>query len=256
MTLSFVVLTMLGCDAFQNAKNTIEGLTDPVVAQGLILGVDEPDSPQIQGFLEGTDFSTGTAVSIFLGDANNVANIADAPIIGAIVTIDSGPAVVAANADGSGVYTVAPDASGLTYVVDAVWDIYLDTGREDIGVASPLLPPAAWPDVPVQHTTLAPMNIDLTGMGFDSSLIVVIDSNGALTFSNEPTSPQEVYDASTGDDKVGLEVIDASAFPFAGVYAVGVAGLLKTDADQESSINTVLSSFMAGKMEFYAVSTL
>ena len=101
------------------------------------------------------------------------------------------------------------------------------------------------------------MLIDLSSQEYDQVLVVVFDvGSGQVTFSNEPRDVMELYEFSTADDAGAGLTIPASAFPDESIYAVGVAGLVKGDSVNFSSMNTALSSLQAGKLKFYPVSTL
>ena len=94
------------------------------------------------------------------------------------------------------------------------------------------------------------VNIDLTGQEFDSALVIVMLADGGVTYSNQPDGIREFYDFTHGSELVTTVEIPAEAFPSNGVYAIGVAGLTHTVAEDLTEMNTALTSIMAGKMVF------
>lgn len=248
------LLSLLGCDAFDKATETFEGLTDTLVTQGFILGVQAPDDPLITPFLEGSDFEIGTAVTVFLADASDVTDLDNAPVANGSVQVDGNAAKVASN-EGGGLYFIDPSDDTLQYQAGSNWTVWVDTGGEELGSIVHTLPPTANVSVPAQWTPNTAMNLSIAGQGFDNVLVVVLDDAGSLTYSNEPVSIQEIYDFSTGGgvDEIALP---GSAFPGEGVFAVGIAGMTNSESQNTFNMNTALSSLMAGEMVFHAVATL
>jgi hypothetical protein len=254
-----VLLALTGCDLFASGQeqiddlqDTLDGLTNPLVVQGLILGVAEPDSEEID--LSQTDFSKGTAVTVFAADAASVNEIENAPVTGASISVKIGEqAAVDLEEAGGGAYKVAGEEVG--YNASAMAELSVGIGDSAAG-AQVMLPPPANATLPEQHDG-SELVIDLSSQEFDQILVVVFDAgSGEVTFSNEPKDVMELYEFSTADDAGAGVTIPASAFPGESVYAVGIAGLVKGDSDNFSSMNTALSSIQAGQIKFYPVSTL
>ena len=78
-----VAFIALGCETFEEVKDAIDDITNPLVVQGLILGVAEPEDDAID--LSDTDWANGALVKVFLADASEVDDMANAPITGATV---------------------------------------------------------------------------------------------------------------------------------------------------------------------------
>lgn len=254
-----ILLAMTGCDLFasgqeqiEDLQDTLDGLTNPLVVQGLVLGVAEPDSEEID--LSKTDFSNGTAVTVFAADAASVSEIENAPVTGAAVTIKIGEqAAVTVDEATGGAYKVAGEEVG--YVASAMAELSVGIGDSAAG-AQVMLPPPANATIPEQHNG-SELVIDLSAQEFDQVLAVVFDvGSGEVTFSNEPKDVMELYEFSTAEDAGAGVTIPASAFPGDSVYAVGIAGLVKGDSASFSSMNTALSSMQAGQLKFYPVSTI
>jgi hypothetical protein len=244
------LMTLIACDAFK-------GATNPLVSQGLILGIEAPESDQID--LSGTDYDEGTAASIFLADAKSVDDLDNAPIEGADVAI-RGPgdmgSVEVVDA-GGGLYTVLPSDGTLDYQDGADWTVVAqEDPAADQGKANVHLPPGPNVNVTQQHDAGQPVHLDLAGQGFTAVIAVVVDvETGEVTFSNEPKDIKAIYDFTRGNDEVPSFDVPGTAFPDHKAYALGVAGMQHTQAEDLDGMNTLLTSVMAGKMRMFPVIT-
>ncbi len=250
---AMILLQLFGCDALNKAFSSVGGLTDATVVQGAVLGIEVPDDPRLAPFLEGTDFAPGTAVTVFVADATSIADLGNAPVDGGVVTV-SGDISEDVPGLGGGLYATDPSSSELEYTDGAQWVVDVDTDGT-VGTAILDLPPAAAFDVEPIHEPGAPMTIDLSGQGFQSSVAVVIDEQGTVTWTNAPTDISGLYAAMDSDD-AGVVEIPGSAFAGEGLYAVGVAAMSHTNAEDLTGINTALSKLRVGKMRIVPVSTI
>lgn len=241
---------LAGCEGF---TDKLEEYTNPTVIQGLVLGVAEPD---FDFDLSGTDFDKGSAAVVFLADAASADEIEEAPIDGATVSVlTESTGKLGMKDEGSGQYTLTGD-DGLTYTVGEDIDLNVVNG-DSTSSASVTAPAAADADIPETHTAGSSLTVDLTGQSFSSVLIAVFDaSTGDVTFSNQPEGIKEIYEFTHGGTESLVMDIPASAFPGQSVYAVGVAGLKNAGEDDYSEANPLLSTYMAGKMKFWPVSTI
>ncbi|MBA2322235.1 MAG: hypothetical protein H0V89_13905 [Deltaproteobacteria bacterium] len=245
-----IFLQLLGCDAFEKAFSSLDGITTTNVAQGAVLGIDPPSDDRLAPFLEGTDFAPGMSITVFVADAGSVTDIANAPIANALVTIDGNVSEVVPS-QGGGLYAADPTSSDLQYEPSADWMVEVNISG-DLGSAAILLPTDAVYEVPAEHPTNTGLGIDLTGQGFASSMIVVLDADGNLTFSNVPADIQALYDGMQ-QEEAGLVQIPGTAFPSAGLYAVGVAAMTHVEPDDLVDLNTLLSGIRSGKMRMNPV---
>ncbi len=242
-------LALSGCAAIEDAKDAIAGATDTTVMQGSVLGVQPPTDPNLAPLLAGTGFEPGTSATVFLADASSPDELEDSPLTGASVQVES-----AVLSEGEpGLYTVAPD-QGPAYEVGASWTISVDDG---VAHAASLVLPAPAADVlgtdpVIDHAFGSPLAVALTGLGFASSIVVVITPSGTLSFNNTPQTIAELYDATKSED-VGTVEIPSDAFETTGLYAVGVAGMAHSEADGLTELNTLLSKVRAGEMVFTPV---
>jgi hypothetical protein len=230
-------LMTAGCGLFDKGKDLIDGLTNPLVAQAIVLGAQLPQDAGDIDFP--AEFADGVTVSIFLADAADVADLENAPIGGAAVTVEQ---------------TTIPEVQPGAYALepDATWEIAVTIGGSSSHADVDLPPPADFTP-PAQHSANTPLTVDFTGQEFDGALLVVVDQDGAITFDNRPADIRDVYNLTRGEAP-GVIEIPASAFPAAGAYAVGVAGIRSTSGnDRMDGMNTVLSSAMAGQLVFEAM---
>jgi type 1 fimbria pilin len=132
----------------------------------------------------------------------------------------------------------------------------VDLGDSACG-ATVKAPAAASATIDETHVAGNDLAIDLSGESFDSVLVVVFDtSSGSVTYSNRPENIKEIYDFTHGGTGGLSMTVPGSALANQTIYAVGVAGLKNATEDDFDNTNTLISSYMAGKMKFYPVSTL
>lgn len=238
---------LTGCDAFDSTRDAIDGLTNPSIALGILIAVEEPEEAD----LGSTGLEVGTAFSVFLGDASSAADIENAPINNATVTLEG----VQTDDPTEGVYLITPDR-GLVYEDGATWqlEMSLPSGPASATLTLPIAPDF---DPVTEHTAGEGVTIDLAGQGFNAAVVVVIEaSSGDLTYSTEPETAREVYDLTRGNDEVTVIDVPGEAFPSADeVYVLGIAGLNHANGSDVDGVNTLLSSVSAGKMVFQPVST-
>lgn len=243
------LLLLAGCDLFREIGDTFEGLTNRLVGTGVLLSVAPAPNDDVD--LSQTDFDEGTSFTLFLADAAEVADLEEAPVDGAEVSLQG----VAATPLDAGVYAIAP-GGGLSWQDDATWTARAEVGG---GVAEVdlHLPASAEYAPPSQHTTGADLQVDLSSEGFDSVFIVVVDAqSGDVTWSNEPETPREIYDFTRGSGNLDVLVPGDDAFPADSAYLMGIAGMMRSRADDMHELNTALSTFLSGKMLWYPVSTV
>jgi hypothetical protein len=230
------------CDLFEDVKDTFDGLTDPLVVQSVVMGVEAAGvDPAV---LDEIDLDAGVGATVFLANAKSATDLENAPITGAVVSINN----TEVPETGNGSYTLEPGK--LSYSVGATWNMTATIGT-DLSEASFTLPPAPNATIPSIHTANQPLTISLAGQNFDLvvGLVALVDS-GDITWSNEPEDIRDVYELASGSAADSLE-IPGTAFPSSGAYVVGVAGMSKSKADQLQDMNTALSNIVAGKMKLY-----
>ena len=136
------MMSLTGCDAFQKAQETLDGLLEPVVMEGLVLGVQAPQGTGADDVFEDSGYAAGVSATVFLADAKEVAEIENAPITGATVEIVTGDGSFAVEEVGQGTYARLPDGS-LEYESEATWSLVVSresAGETTESSASLLLP--------------------------------------------------------------------------------------------------------------------
>jgi hypothetical protein len=240
------ILFLLACN-LDALKDKVNGLTNPLAAEGLILGI-APPAGDVD--ISASGYEPGVQMTAFLADAASVTDLQNAPVTGADVTGGPSGSEVAMSDDGEGSYsgqTSAAYTPGATYVLSA--DIGSDGSMAEI-----IAPPG--PDLTGASSQPVgqPMTLSLAGKGYTSALVIVLDpSTGTVTYSNQPGSIKDVYDIGHNDTALDSVTIPGSAFPTAGPYVYGVAGLVHTNAADLDGMNTALSSVLAGEMQFNPV---
>jgi len=250
------IVLLVGCSWLDKAKETIDDYTNPLVAEGIMLGVAAPESDQID--LSGTDYADGATFSMFLADAASVDDLESAVIGGAYVQFKaSSTGSLTASDEGAGLYLLT-SADGLEYTPGEEFTVSASkgdvSGKVSMSEAQPV-------DLTLDetHEPNQALTIDLSTYDYDSALVVVVDmTTGGVTFSNQPEDIKGVYDFTHGDGSVKKVTIPGDAFsePNGSVYAVGVAGMKVASGDAFDGVNTLLSSMMTGQLVFSAVSTL
>lgn len=250
-----IAVQLVGCvlvDSFSKVKDDLQGLTSPVVAEGWVLGVEEPTQPELQPLLDAALVEPGTAFSLFLADATDAGAMDESGLDDARVILDAGAVAREAPGQGDGLYALEPGPDSPPYDVGAAWVAAIDLGDDTARSVTFALPPAAALDLGRTHPSGADLVLDLTGQGFHAALVVVLDVGGAdPTYSNEPTSPEELYDLLRSDAELTTATVPAAAFPGPGTYAVGVAGMRRGDDGSLEGVNSLLSRGMAGQTRFF-----
>lgn len=248
MTTLTLLPLLAGCEAIDSLKEDVEGLTNPLVVQGMYLGGGEPEAGVD---LSGTDFDQAAQATVLLADAASVDDLQNAPVTGASVTLRSETGGSVALGDEGGGRYAASSEDGLVYAAGEQFVMSIET--DVLSKVAIVAPPEPEVDLPDTHTAGEPLNVLINDTDVDSAVVVVIDgASGEVTFSNEPADIRELYDLTHGKGTTRVE-IPGEAFRSPSVYAVGVAGLNAASADDFEELNTALSGFLAGKFRFYAL---
>lgn len=251
LLLPMLALALGACDQVDKIKDTVDSVTNPTVIIGLDLGVEPPDSELID--LDQTPFGEGASAKVFLARADSLSNLEDNLVSGATVTLISasnGGGFVLED-QGDGTYT-GKGSDGLSYEAeDVTIKAEDDDGVHSLSVGAPQATDAS---IASTHGAGQPMSIDLSDQDYDGALVVVLDLDGGITFSNQPETVTELYDFAYGDGGDLLHVeIPGAAFEQPGVYAIGVAGTRNSAPEDMTDINTALSTLIAAKFRFYPV---
>ena len=235
-------------------KEKLEGLTNPLVAEALVLGIEEPSTDELDPSAAGLE--PGVGATVFLADAKSIDDIEEAPVGGADVAYSDSSGSFAMEEDDGGEYRVSSvDEQDFDYVPGGDAEIRATIDGEDHAVTVQK-PGAIELDVPLQHTAGQPLVLDASDEDIDNLLVVVFRADtGEVVFSNRPDSVRDYYDLGHSSGNVTVTV-DGDALAASTLYGVGAAGLTNGEESEFESVNTVLSAIMAGEMRFYPVTTL
>lgn len=252
-----LALTLLGCDAIRETLDVVDNITDTRVVGGIVLDVVPPEDPELLPSLEDAGLEGGTVATAFLALAERADDLTDVPFPDATVTLSNTDTTGTLESQGDGSYLMEPDASALQYAAGDTWTLHiegLDTTDSSVTLR---LPEAldAGAQLPTTHEPGQPLSLTRTDPSIEQLLVVVTDSSGDITFSNEPTDIASLYRFTHGELTEELE-IPGTAFPEPDLYVVGVAGLNFTEAADLEGLNTLLSSVAVGRMTLHPVSTL
>jgi hypothetical protein len=251
---------LMGCQSIGEAigidiegvEEVVSGLTDPMVAQAIVIGVEPPSARELEPLVEAGLVNPGVTVQVFLADAADAADMANAPINGADVIIETPDDAVRAAALGTGSY--AYEASGeVAYVPDDLWTLWADAGREKASWVDVVLPPAAELDLPAFTDADTELALDFRDQGYHSAIVTVFQLGGGPTWTNYPTSINEVYERSLAHDPLEEIVIPGAAFPRRGVYGIAVAAMVHNDDEQLGEVNKLLSRGLSGLMRVESI---
>jgi hypothetical protein len=253
--LSAAFLFLSGCDLLGEAIDEFEGLTNPLVAQVFLLGIATPEDAELAAAIEDSAMELDRAIQVFLADAASADDLENAPVSGAAVSVQVGPGgAVDLDEAVDGGYK-ATGADGLEYITGQDATVSVTLG-ESTAVMSLTLPIAVSATVPTEADANTALSVEL-GSDYDGALGVVIDLlSSEVTWDNRPLDIQSLYDFTHVEGSVNTLEIPATAFPGESLYAVGIAGIENADPETFDGVNTLLTSFMAGKVTFYPVSTI
>lgn len=247
-------LLLVACgvvDAVNDVKEKVEGATDPMVAQGIVLGSAPPTDPMVAGALAAAGLGEGTEATLFLAEEGPAGP--GAPWSGAAARLVASVEVEFVEVE-DGVYRIEAGAAP-DYAVGASWRVEVDADeRSSVAVT---LPEPAVVDVPALHPLLADLVVDLTGQGFSSVVVVVVDELGTVTYTNTPDDAAAAIElAGKGEDLERFTIPGVEAFPTEARYAVGIAGLTANEPEDLENLNTLVSGLQAGELRWYATSTV
>ncbi len=247
------MLALAGCDIiqlFNDITNKVDELTDPIVLQTTLIGVGA--APEGTEFPQDADI--GPVVTAMLADTTAGGDSTGSPILGATAKVKVGDRdwvmLTEATGDDETPGYTASAADGLVYEVGATAIVSID--KDDIqATAEWVLPEGLDFDVPCRVGSQGEMSLTMESTDYHSPLVTIVDSDGAVTWTNFPATLEEAVDLLNSG---GINVVDvpgAEAFPADGPYLVGIAPVQRASTDAFEGVNISLSAFMAGQMRFW-----
>jgi hypothetical protein len=145
---------------------------------------------------------------------------------------------------------VLPDRYEADYVWGGGGTVEIATGKIDgwNGSASLYQPASLAAGIPESMPQGAPLAVDYPGEGFTSSVAVVLDATGAVTWTNDPSNVTDLF-AQNQASTTSL-VIPPAAFPSAGDYVVGLAACTPTHSANLTELEPELTAVRACRMEY------
>ena len=249
-----VLILCSGCQVIgidlKGVQEAVSALADPLVAQAVVLGFEEPEGKAFEILADLNLIEPGVTANVYVANAANASKLADAPVNGARVVVETPDDAYGAPRVGEGKYSIDP-TDEIDYIDEDEWTLWVDAGRPKPSWIDVVLPPAAELDLPRRHDTGEDLEIDLSGQGYNSTMIWVYDETGLPTWVNYPTTITEVYNRSLATDPLEIVTIPGSAFPRVGEYSIGIAGMVHNSDEQLDNVNKLLSRGMSGKTRFY-----
>ena len=252
ITLSSIALSACG--------DLAKRLTSKVAAMNLLLNTSDP-------------FGLGAEKSAVVVNLVSITGPLSAPtaspIAGAGVSMDvgsGGATHVILNESNAGSYEAVSGSAGaaaFVYASNEVYSITMNVPSGDFSgtyttkvTAPPRTEVSGLPaDILTPIPANQPLALTITSGTYDYGIVVVVDSTGAVTYSNKPQTPQDFVNFVLGSFN-GTITIPGTAFPNAGShYGISVAGLKSAPASGISPNLEILTHFLAGSAKTAVVST-
>jgi hypothetical protein len=224
--------------------------------QGELLDMVAPTDPWLVEVLDGTPYLTDTAMyfGVYVARATSQealeqGRVADLPAVYFYTAAgEEGPLLPGPIA---GLYTLPSEQYGGWYVEQTYLDVKSGTVASWQGSAELLQPSYAIVERPHIYPLGVPLVLDFANQGFASGVAAVIDSDGVVTWTNDPASITEMYQQNARP--ASSVEIPAEAFPAAGDYAVGLAACVRTFDSDLDQLEPELTALRAGRMQFWRI---
>ncbi len=235
---------LCACGRLEAAGNAVDDVTSPVVAQGVLLGLEVPDGVDLS---DAEGFSSTALCRLFLAYVADPGELAEAPVAGADAVFRSdGSGSLDFRDLGEGAYEL--DAGdGLAYSPESTATVTIDVDGDE-GRMRVAMPDTADVDMPGSVQRQSDFRIDVGGGPWANVAVAVYDlDRSRLTWDNVPTGVDEVYAFTHAEGPIDRVTVPAEAVARQGTYVVGVAGMAIADVDDFEGVNTSLSAFIAGR---------
>lgn len=239
-----MLLPSIGCGRLEAAGNAVDDVTAPVVAQGVLLGLELPDGIDLS---DAEGFTSTALCRLFLAYVADPGELAEAPVQGAEAALRSdGTGSLDFRDVGEGAYEL--DAGdGLVYTPGTTASVSIDVDGDE-GRLRVAMPDTADVDMPGSVQRQSDFVVELDDGPWANVAVAVYDlDRGRLTWDNVPTGVDEVYAFTHTEGPVDRVTVPAEAVARQGTYVVGVAGMAIADVDGFEGVNTSLSAFIAGR---------
>jgi hypothetical protein len=242
--LAVLLWPVVACGRLEAAGDAVDDVTSPVVAQGVLLGLELPDGVDLS---DAEGFSSSSLCRLFLAYVSDPGELSEAPVEGASADFRSEATGELGFRDvGAGAYEL--DAGdGLAYAPESTAMVAIDVDG-DPGRMSVAMPDAADFELPSSIVRQTALEVEVEGGPWANVAVATYDiDRGRLTYDNVPTGVDEVYAFTHAEGPVDRVTIPAEAFARKSTYVVAVAGMAIADVDRFEGLNTSLSAFIAGR---------
>lgn len=249
--MTWLFLTLVGCEKLDSAASLVDGLGDTTVAQAIFLGAELPATLEM-------DEESGlysAFCKVFLAEVTDTSDLTNNPVSDAevsFVSSETGKLPVEQTADGE--YRLY-SYDGLVYEPGQDATVQFAVGGEEgsLNVEAPTSPEFTLPTEAVARHGLV---VDITEGEFTNVVGAVFDvDRGKLVWDSLPDDVLATAELNGPDDPVIREfAIPAEAFPRGSTYVVGLAGLAIGEVDEVSGVNRALSTFAAGQLGLRLIS--
>ncbi|MDP2315512.1 MAG: hypothetical protein Q8P41_21620 [Pseudomonadota bacterium] len=229
-------LLLIGCDEIDAL---LGGVTNPDVAEGLVVGLSVPADLD----LSGTDFADGGRAAAYLSNVGG-----ETPTDVALTLVSPSNGEITFASEGEGAWTT-PEGQAVSYVPGETLILKRD-GAEILRADGA---PAASINLPLTLSAGEGIHIDVSYEDYDGVVVTVLNlATKEVTWTNAPEEAGVVYDMLV-EEPVLVVDIPGEAFGQAGEYAVGVAGLQTNSVDEVTDVNTLSSIMATGILDFRRV---
>ncbi|MDP2311031.1 MAG: hypothetical protein Q8P18_33735 [Pseudomonadota bacterium] len=228
-----LLLVLIGCDEIDML---LGGVTNPDVAEGLVLALAAP--PELD--LSGTDYEHGGRAAAYLSTLDG-----ETPTDVVLTLVSESNGTLPFGDEGDGVWAT-PRGTGVTYVPGETLIIERD-GSEILRMDGA---PAASMNIPLTTGINTALHLDVSSEDYDGVVAVVLDvDTKEQLWSNAPDGAGVIYDMLV-EEPVLVADIPGAIFAEPGQYAIGVAGLRVNEAVDVTDVNTLASLMATGTLEF------
>jgi hypothetical protein len=224
-----------------------------IVLVGQAIGASDPEDSWLAAVVANGPFALpGAVLRLYVSQASSVAGIEAGMIDGLHPRVNT--------VENLQLPLVAGGEPGL-YVLREGYDAYFPWGAGghalwtpgeidghdgSASVQQPTVPILEVPEILAAGT---PLVLDYAHQAFTSSVAVVLDADGSVTWSSDPAGVSALRLAITVD--AGSVAIPAEAFPVPGDYAVGLAACTRTFPTDLTDLDPDLTAIRAGLMTWW-----
>ncbi len=243
-------------DTGTGSTTTIESDASEIALQAQLIEVTASEDPWISARLAAAPFAPpGATLQLYVARATDASELEGGLLPGlrpVILSYHGYPFELAPGA-APGAYDWWEVQPGTAFPYVEGTDVRFEAGAVEAWspIALAFQPSHGLIDVPEYHPAGSPMVLDYANQAFTSDVAMVLDADGAVTWSNNPDSIATLY----AINQVEAEslTIPGEAFSAVGDYVVGVAPCTRTAAGDLTDLDPALSAVRVGRMSLFRV---